>query len=276
MVEQVRPVVLPLFPTLSPSAGTPMVLEGGCAAMVVVPTGPRSRIVPLRSTCSCDNFSNGRINVAGSIAAKRRLRALASPRLVDDRLKRGALGEMRDSQRRMGGPGAGKLQRLINGLAGRALAGPIQHVVIAEDHGIGYTSFRPRLPKVPMQQTVVPRSLALPPEVPSFTGAAWANDWSLGKICGGGGGGGGVLPPPQPTIVVSDMPTKVAIAMDRNSTTRKFFHTFEPQCFMNFSRAGPGRYWKFYARSCRVFQSSGTSVTLDAGSWPRVIADPSF
>src|SRR5262249_31442416 len=51
MVEQVRPVVLPLFPTLSPSMGTPMVPEGGCAAMLVVPTAPRSRTGPLRSTC---------------------------------------------------------------------------------------------------------------------------------------------------------------------------------------------------------------------------------
>src|SRR6476646_22712 len=50
MEEQVRPVVLPLFPTPSPSAGVPMVLEGGNAAMLVVPTGPRSRIVPDRST----------------------------------------------------------------------------------------------------------------------------------------------------------------------------------------------------------------------------------
>src|SRR5580765_294089 len=51
MEEQVRPVVLPLLPTPSPSAGTPIVLEGAAAAMLVVPTGPRSRIVPERSTC---------------------------------------------------------------------------------------------------------------------------------------------------------------------------------------------------------------------------------
>src|SRR3954463_14529820 len=50
IVEQVRPVVLPLFPTGSPRVGTPSMLEGGAAAMLVEPAGPRSRILPLRST----------------------------------------------------------------------------------------------------------------------------------------------------------------------------------------------------------------------------------
>src|SRR5580765_3022062 len=51
IVEQVRPVVLPLLPTLSPNPGVPIVWEGAAAAMLVVPTGPRSKIVPERSTC---------------------------------------------------------------------------------------------------------------------------------------------------------------------------------------------------------------------------------
>src|SRR5690349_16906867 len=51
MLEQVRPVVLPLLPTASPNEGTPMVAEGDAAAMLVVPTGPRSRMVPEVSTC---------------------------------------------------------------------------------------------------------------------------------------------------------------------------------------------------------------------------------
>src|ERR1044071_1355438 len=50
MVEQVRPVVLPLLPTACPSAATPMVLEGGSGVMLDAPTGPRSRMVPERST----------------------------------------------------------------------------------------------------------------------------------------------------------------------------------------------------------------------------------
>jgi hypothetical protein len=58
-----------------------------------------------------------------------------------------------------------------------------------------------------MQQTVVPRSLALPPDVPSFTGADCASDSSLGKICDVGVGVGigvGVLePPPHPTAPIS-------------------------------------------------------------------------
>src|SRR6478609_2471783 len=51
MLEQVRPVVLPLLPTACPNEGTPIVAEGGAAAMLVVPTGPRSRMLPERSTC---------------------------------------------------------------------------------------------------------------------------------------------------------------------------------------------------------------------------------
>src|ERR1700731_1924899 len=51
MVEQVSPVVLPLLATPCDRAGVPMVDEGGCGAMLVVPTGPRSRMVPLKSTC---------------------------------------------------------------------------------------------------------------------------------------------------------------------------------------------------------------------------------
>src|SRR5215475_3300009 len=50
MVEQVRPVVLPLLLTGSLRVGTPIVLEGGAGAMLVEPTGPRSRMVPLVST----------------------------------------------------------------------------------------------------------------------------------------------------------------------------------------------------------------------------------
>src|SRR5579864_9248078 len=61
-----------------------------------------------------------------------------------------------------------------------------------------------RLPKVPMQQTVVPRSFAFPPDVPSFTGAACASCSSLGKPWDGVGVGAGVLePPPHPTAAIS-------------------------------------------------------------------------
>jgi hypothetical protein len=66
-------------------------------------------------------------------------------------------------------------------------------------------------------------SVSLPPEVPSLTGADWADAVSLGKIWPGvgvGGGGGGVLePPPQPiaTIKIMDpnkMPAILAMAID--------------------------------------------------------------
>jgi len=52
-----------------------------------------------------------------------------------------------------------------------------------------------------MQQTLAPRSLAFPPEVPSFTGGVCAKDSSLGKIWPGVGvgvGAGVLEPPPQP------------------------------------------------------------------------------
>src|SRR4029077_3996022 len=64
-----------------------------------------------------------------------------------------------------------------------------------------------RLPSVPMQQKVAPMSVLFPPEVPSFTGADWAVEVSLGNTCGGGVGvGAGVLePPPQPTTQISMM-----------------------------------------------------------------------
>src|SRR5260221_2791303 len=50
-VEQGSTVVLPLLPTPCERAGVPIVEDGGCAAMLVAPTGPRSRIVPVKSTC---------------------------------------------------------------------------------------------------------------------------------------------------------------------------------------------------------------------------------
>src|SRR5579859_5470569 len=63
-----------------------------------------------------------------------------------------------------------------------------------------------RLPNVPMQQTVAPRSFAFAPEVPTLTGAVWANCSSLGKTWDGVGVGGGVLeppPPPHPAATIS-------------------------------------------------------------------------
>src|SRR5262249_32171477 len=54
MVEQVRPVVRPLFATPWPGtvcAFKTTVEEGGAAAMLLGPTAPRSRIVPDKSTC---------------------------------------------------------------------------------------------------------------------------------------------------------------------------------------------------------------------------------
>src|SRR5579864_719743 len=50
-VEHVSPVVLPLFPTGSPNEAAPIVAEGAAGEMLVVPTGPKSRIVPETSTC---------------------------------------------------------------------------------------------------------------------------------------------------------------------------------------------------------------------------------
>src|SRR5438034_10793117 len=50
MVEQVSPVLLPAFPTPSPTVGVAITLEGGAGAMLEVPAGPRSRIDPLLST----------------------------------------------------------------------------------------------------------------------------------------------------------------------------------------------------------------------------------
>jgi hypothetical protein len=73
-----------------------------------------------------------------------------------------------------------------------------------------------------MQQNLAPTSVAFPPEVPSFTGADWAEAVSLGKIwLGGVGVGAGVLepPPPQPiaTIRIMDpikMPAILAMAIN--------------------------------------------------------------
>jgi len=122
--------------------------------------------------------------------------------------------------------------------------------------------FVQRLPNVPMQQTVAPRSLALPPEVPSFTGAVWAKDWSLGKIVAGGGvgvGAGVLLLPPQPTAPISTIdPNRIPSTFDiALSPFRQELATLEGKASL-----------KFYARLYLIIQSSGTSVTLDAGSPP--------
>src|SRR6185312_31875 len=63
-----------------------------------------------------------------------------------------------------------------------------------------------RLPSVPIQQTLVPRSLAFPPDVPSFTGGDCANCSSLGKtwdVTGVGVGAGALEPPPHPTAAIN-------------------------------------------------------------------------
>src|SRR6185437_3805432 len=53
-VEQVNPVVRPTLATFPfaarTAAGSPMADEGGAAAMLVDPAGPRSRMAPVRST----------------------------------------------------------------------------------------------------------------------------------------------------------------------------------------------------------------------------------
>src|SRR5260370_34553589 len=51
MVERVSPVVLTIFATTCERAGVPRVDEGGCGAMLLVPTGPRSSMLPFKSTC---------------------------------------------------------------------------------------------------------------------------------------------------------------------------------------------------------------------------------
>ena len=129
--------------------------------------------------------------------------------LIRNRLQCRAFGEMSNCKRRSSARGcARKLQRLIDGFAGNALIGTVQHVIITEDDGIGRFRARvQRLPNVPMQQTFAPRSLAFPPDVPTFTGGVCANCSSLGKTWEGVGVGVGktVLepPPPHPTAPIS-------------------------------------------------------------------------
>src|SRR4051812_27503693 len=83
-----------------------------------------------------------------------------------------------------------------------------------------------RLPSVPMQHTVAPTSVEFAPEVPSLTGAAWAEAVSLGKICPGVGVGVGraweLEPPPQPAKPVRDMAANATIATD-NIIPENFF-----------------------------------------------------
>src|SRR4249919_2159190 len=66
MLEQVRPVVLPLLPTACPNEGMPMVAEGGAAAILVVPTGPRSRMAPEVSTCPAAISANAASTLSGA------------------------------------------------------------------------------------------------------------------------------------------------------------------------------------------------------------------
>src|SRR5258707_770159 len=120
--------------------------------------------------------------------------------------------------------------------------------------------FVQRLPSVPMQQTVVPRSLALPPDVPSFTGADCASDSSLGKICEVGVGvgvGAGVLePPPHPTAPIS--------TINPNKNPDIFAITIS--LLYETAALKSQAYFKFYAPLWPVNQSAGTSVMLDAES----------
>jgi hypothetical protein len=83
----------------------------------------------------------------------------------------------------------------------------------------------------------------------------------LGKIVAGGVGvGAGVLlPPPQPTAPISTMnPNRIPNTFDiALSPFRQELATLEGKASI-----------KFYARLYPIIQSSGTSVTLDAGSPP--------
>src|SRR5215472_1334142 len=49
-VEQVRPVVRPLFATANPTLSTAVVEDGAAAAILLAPAMPRSRMLPLLST----------------------------------------------------------------------------------------------------------------------------------------------------------------------------------------------------------------------------------
>jgi hypothetical protein len=75
-----------------------------------------------------------------------------------------------------------------------------------------------------MQQNLGPKSLALPPEVPSLIGGDWAVAVLFGKtVLGVGVGVGELPPPPQPTTLVIEMPANVTMATNATKIPENLF-----------------------------------------------------
>src|SRR6476660_9781493 len=90
---------------------------------------------------------------------------------------------------------------------------------------------------------------------------------TVGGFTSGGVGVGVLLPPPQPDVPIKSPQVSNA---QPSRIAQVFAIMPEPLC-MNLLRLDAGKpHLRFYAVPARFIQSSGTSVTLDAGSASRV------
>lgn len=175
--------------------------------MLVEPAGPRSRMLPLRSTWPGTISAIAASTLLGECPQRA---AFEVPHLPGS-LATGFNGAPFVRCATVSGGGAAvAVHANCSGWLMASPATPLSERSITwlllRMTGLTRPGAVHRLPNVPMQQTFAPRSFAFAPEVPTFTGAVCASCSSLGKVWDiGVGVGAGVLepPPPHPTATTS-------------------------------------------------------------------------
>ncbi len=107
-----------------------------------------------------------------------------------------------------GGAGcsAGKLQGLIDCFTGRAIARPVQHMIVAENNWSGYSGLRPQTPQRTNAAYRCAKISGIPARSAQLYRSCLSQRLSFGKICDGVGVGVGtaaLLEPPQPAIPIN-------------------------------------------------------------------------
>src|SRR5579884_2859211 len=164
MVEQVRPVVRPVFATDNPNAGASSVVEGGAAAMLSGPGTPKSRMLPEASTEPGTTCASAASTLLSAIPLLVGVGCNADWKLrlatVEGEAKQAA-----DPGWLIASPGSPCPERASTWLLLKMYCEPLKFQ---------------RLPRVPTQQTFGLVSSPLPPVMPNLIGSVCAPAVSFG------------------------------------------------------------------------------------------------